>query len=240
MRPTLPSMDPVDDVVLLRPETEHVPEDSVHAAVVNRLVNGLTSRYRTRGDVVVCDRLGWFPDASDTRIRLDPDVMVVFGRPPGRRTSYKQWAEDGVPPRVIIEVRSSKDGDADYERRFARARQYGVEVAVLVAPFAPGGVRVDVLRPDPTDPDRFVTTATSVSRDDPLTVPELGIELAGGPRLMAGDEHAQWPEPGEAIVQAREATARADAEAARAAAESARAERLAAKLRELGVDPSTI
>ncbi len=35
-----------------------------------------------------------------------PDVMVVFGRPKGRRGSYKQWQEDNIAPQVVFAILS--------------------------------------------------------------------------------------------------------------------------------------
>ena len=35
-----------------------------------------------------------------------PDVMVVIGRPKGRRGSYRQWEEGGVAPQVVFEMLS--------------------------------------------------------------------------------------------------------------------------------------
>lgn len=77
---TAPTVDE-HGVLLLAPEFETVSEHSRHAQEVNRVVTGLRARYAGRDDVAVHDRLAWFPDRDDTSIRLDPDVMDVFGRP---------------------------------------------------------------------------------------------------------------------------------------------------------------
>ena len=42
---------------------------------------------------VACDLL-WYPVQGDPNKRIGPDVMVVFGRPKGRRGAYKQWECD--------------------------------------------------------------------------------------------------------------------------------------------------
>jgi Uma2 family endonuclease len=230
-----------DDVELLVPEEEMVPEHDLHRVLVDLLAAGLVARFADADDVAVFSRLAWFPDRSDTRIRLDPDVMIVRGRPPGPRKSYKAWREDGVPPQVIVEVWSDDDTDADYRRRLDRARRYGVEEVVIIDPFAVGGVRIEHLR---ADGDRFRSVATSTSAEDPVVVESLGIRLAGGDELRVFDNSHPWPTTAEAFRLARSEAARADAEAARADAEAARAdaeaaraERLARRLRELGADP---
>jgi Uma2 family endonuclease len=242
-----------DGVVLLAPEEESVPESAEHERLVDLLCAGIAARFHDVEDVAVHCRLAWFPDREDTRIRLDPDVMVVFGRPATRRRSYRQWAEDGVPPTVLLEVLSEEDTDADYDRRLRRARRYGVAEVVLIAPFTPGGVRVDHLLPDPDDAERFRTRAVSTAPDLPVHVERLGISLAGGRDLAARDSAggSVWldtpalarrvrTEAARADAQAARAdaqAARADAEAARADAESARAKRLAEQLRQAGIDP---
>lgn len=225
------------DVVLLAPEVETVPESALHERLVTLIGTGLQTRFAGREDVAVHVRLAWFPDRGDTRIRLDPDVMIVLGRPQADRTSYRQWDEAGVAPAVLVEVRSPDDSDADYQRRLARARRYGVEEAVLVSPFAPGGVRVDHLVVDDADPSRFHTCASSIDPSSVLRVSRLGVGFSGGDDLSVTDERGVWPSAHDAIREFREQAARADAEAARADAEAARAEQLAARLRAAGIDP---
>lgn len=230
------AVDADDDVVLLVPEEEMVPEHDRHRVLVDLLAAGIVARFADRDDVAVFCRLAWFPDAADTRIRLDPDVMVVFGRPPGPRKSYKAWREEHVAPAVLVEVWSDDDTDADYRRRLGRARRYGVREVVIVDPFAVGGVRVEHLR---GEGDGWRSVATSTSPDDPVVVESLGVRLAGGDdlRVTDADGDEPWPTTAEAFRRARAEAARARAEAARADAEAARAERLAELLRRAGIDP---
>ena len=248
---TVPRMpvyaDVEDDVELLVPEEETVPEDDLHGILVDLIRAGLVARFADAADVAVFSRLAWFPDRQDTRIRLDPDVMVVRGRPPGHRKSYKAWMEDGVAPAVIIEVWSEDDTDADYRRRLDRALRHGVAEVVIVDPFAVGGVRVEHLR---ADGDRYRSVATTSSAERPVIMESLGISFAGGNELAVIEDGRRWPTTAEAFLLARSeaeradreavradhAAARAQQEAARADQEAARADRLAALLREAGVD----
>ena len=239
------------DVVLLAPEEEPVPEHALHQRLVDLLWAGLAARFAERDDVAVHARLAWFPDREDTGIRLDPDVLIAFGRPPAPRSSWRAWDEDGVAPTVIVEVWSEHDTDAEYRRRLGRARRYGVEEVVVVDPFSPGGVRVEHLVADPADPAAWRTAAVSVHPDRPVALPRLGIGMAGGPKLVVTDPQGAWLDTPAAVIAARAEAARADAEAARADAEAARAdaeaaragteaaraERLAARLRAAGLDP---
>ncbi len=214
-----------EPLVLLAPEEEAVPESALHQRTVDLFYAGLAAGFASRADVAVHSRLAWFPDRADTRIRLDPDVLVVFGRPPQDRSSYRAWDEEGVQPTVFIEVRSDHDTDADYRERLQRAREYGVEEVVIVAPFAPGGLRVEHLV---AADDSFRVAAISASAEQTVAVARLGITLTGGTRLTVRDADGIWPDTPTAFSALR-------AEAARADAEAARAERLATRLRDAGL-----
>lgn len=219
-----------ETVVLLAPEVEFVPEDAVHQHVVDQIYSGLRTHFAGRDDVAVHARLAWFPDRGETHVRLDPDVMVVLGRPQAPRRSYRQWDEEGVPPSVMIEVCSQEDTDAGYHRRLGRAAQYGVPEAVLVNPFGVGGAQVFHLIADPDAAHGWRTVALSASPDVRVMIGTLGIWFSGGAALVVGDEHGPWPDITEALLLARGQQARADSE-------QARADRLAARLRDLGIDP---
>ena len=47
-----------------------------------------------------------YPVQGVPTIRTAPDVYVAFGRPRGHRGSYRVWEEDGVFPQVVFEVLS--------------------------------------------------------------------------------------------------------------------------------------
>ncbi len=220
-----------DDVVLLAPEEGAVPESAEHARLVCFLAAGLHARFRSRPDVAVHERLPWFPDRTSPHIRLDPDILVAFGRPAATRSCYRSWAEEGVPPTIIFEVRSDAGADRDPASGFQRARRYGVEEVVLVSPFTPGGVRVEHLVVDPADTTRFRIRALSGRAEDVIVLDRLGITMAGGRDLLVRDERGLWPDTATAFAAMREQQERADTA-------EARAERLAAQLRAAGIEPA--
>ncbi len=57
-------------------------------------------------DVLVAGDLFWYPVQGNPKAVIAPDALVVFGRPPGYRGSYKQWEEGGIAPQVVFEVLS--------------------------------------------------------------------------------------------------------------------------------------
>ena len=53
--------------------------------------------------------------------------MVVFGRPKGRRGSYRLWEENHIPPQVVFEILSHKNRHVALEKKFQFYQKYGVE-----------------------------------------------------------------------------------------------------------------
>lgn len=84
----------------LRPE----PANTRQFRCIAALVGNLTALFRERPDVSVCGNLLWYPIKSEAAIREAPDVSVVFGRPKGERSSYKQWEEGNVPLTAVFDV----------------------------------------------------------------------------------------------------------------------------------------
>ncbi|MBR8837745.1 MAG: Uma2 family endonuclease [Stigonema ocellatum SAG 48.90 = DSM 106950] len=71
----------------------------------------------TKNDnIFIAGDLLWYPVRSQLISPTAPDVMVVFGRPKGKRRSYRQWNEGNIPPRVVFEILSASN-DADEMNR---------------------------------------------------------------------------------------------------------------------------
>lgn len=60
------------------------------------------------------------------KLRVAPDVMVIFGVEPGGRDSYKMW-EEGQPPTVIFELTSQSTKDQDEGFKKVLYAQIGVQ-----------------------------------------------------------------------------------------------------------------
>jgi Uma2 family endonuclease len=88
---------------------------------------GLAALFAGRPDVFVAGDLLWYPVEGSNTIRAAPDAMVVFGRPPGYRGSYKQWEEDGLAPQVVFEVLSPGNTRPEMIRKRQFYERYGVE-----------------------------------------------------------------------------------------------------------------
>ena len=72
-----------------------------------KIKENLEILFADRPEVFVAGDLPRYP-VPDRRIAgpIAPDVLVSFGRPKGRRSSYRQWEEDGIAPQVVFETRS--------------------------------------------------------------------------------------------------------------------------------------
>ena len=88
---------------------------------------GLAALFAGRPDVFVAGDLLWYPVEGSNTIRTAPDAMVVFGRPPGYRGSYRQWQEDGLAPQVVFEVLSPGNTRTEMTRKRQFYERYGVE-----------------------------------------------------------------------------------------------------------------
>jgi Uma2 family endonuclease len=98
------------------------------------LAGNLAALFRLRADVFVGGNQKWFPREGETELSVAPDVFVVFGRPKGERTSYKQWEEDNVPMTVVFEVLSPSTTGAEWLNELAFYDDYSVEEYYLYDP----------------------------------------------------------------------------------------------------------
>jgi Uma2 family endonuclease len=178
---------------------------------------------------VALANVGWYHTEGEPA--LVPDVLLsldVTLRDPRSRggRSYIQWLL-GKPPDLVVEIVSDRRGGEDGYKRTQYAR-LGVSFYVISDPdnLLEGGVlRVHELRGR-----RYVPI-------DPGWIEDVGLGLVlwGGSYWGVQETWLRWCDrQGNPIPTGIEAR---DAERHRAESALARAERLAARLRELGLDP---
>lgn len=85
-------------------------------------------------NVFVAGDLLWYPREGDNKKRLAPDVMLVFGRPKGERGSYQQWKEDNIAPQVVFEILSPGNTQTEMSRKLLFYERYGVEEYYIYDP----------------------------------------------------------------------------------------------------------
>jgi hypothetical protein len=179
-------------------------------------------------------------------------VDVSFGRPKGYRGSYKVWEEGGVFPQVVFEVWSPGSTRTEMERKREWYERHGAEEFYLIYPYQQEFAHGYWREPDGTlrhvrETNGFVSPLLGVR----FHVLENKLTLYGpdgrpfrNPAEIAGERDRAEQAEREAGARAEQERQRAETEQQRAEqerqraeAERQRAEKLAAKLRELGVDP---
>lgn len=221
------------------------------------IYHNLCWRFADRPDVFVAGDLLWYPVEGNNQLRQAPDVMVAIGRPPGDRGSYRQWVEDNIAPQVVFEILSPGNRLQEMARKLAFYDRYGVQEYYLYDPRRndlAGWIRTagDLgALSDLTDAAEPVSPEP-VSPDSPLPTPEQGKSARLVPLSLAAIAgESGWTSPllGIRFVVTDTTLALYHPDGApfldyltvqrQLVSERERADRLAAKLRELGIDPET-
>ncbi len=201
----------------------------------------LETLFRDRADVFVAGDLLWYPVEGRPRICRAPDALVVFGRPKGDRGSYRQWEEAGIGPQVVFEIYSPANTFKEMGDKLLFYERYGVEEYYTYDP-----------EPEKNELTGFLREAAGLHAIDEMNgwvSPRLGIrfDTSGDELHIFGPDGTPFRSHQE-LVQEREAErlARQQAEQEREAERLARqqaeqqAAALAARLRELGIDPDAL
>jgi len=207
------------------PETDGKPmgETDFHIKLIVDISEALRNFFMRQPDVYVSRDLLLYYEPDNTRKFVVPDVFVVRGVNKRYRRVYKLW-EEGRPPNVVIEISSRETKKADPNSKFDLYERLGVAEYYI---FDPEYRYVKPpLRAWRLSGGKYVEIAVINGR---VSSDELGLELVDTGQTLrlfnpAAGEFLLTPE--------EEAAARQQAEA--------RAELLAARLRELGVDPDKL
>jgi Uma2 family endonuclease len=212
-------------------------------------------------DVFIAGDLLWYPVEGNNKIRQAPDTMVAFGRPKGDRGSYRQWLEDGIAPQVVFEILSPGNRMSEMSRKLHFYEQYGVEEYYIYDPdridftgWVRHGDRLESISEGEGSANEDASNWVS---------PRLGIRFEMQPdtliiyrpddrpflsfveidrRRQQAEQRAEQSEQRAEQSEQQAQVARQQAGQAEQQAQAARqqAEKLAAKLRELGIDPTNL
>ena len=176
-------------------------------------------------DVFVAGHLFWYPIEGKNYIVNAPDVMVVFGRPKGKRGSYLQWQENNIAPQVVFEILSPSNSQTEMERKLIFYERYGVEEYYIYNP-QNNQLRGWVKTEDGLD---------VISEIENWVSPRLGIKFdLSGEELQIyrpdGNKFSSYLEICQLLEQAETALA----------AERRKTQLLAEKLKALGVNPDEL
>ena len=207
--------------------------------------DGLEALFAHDPKVFVAGNLLWYPVEGKPKIRTAPDALVAFGRPKGRRGSYKQWEEEGIAPQVVFEVLSPGNRFGEMLRKFQFYKRHGVEEYYIYDPddgSLEGYLRAGrVLRAIPKMAG-FVSPRLGI-RFEPGEGPNNLRIIGPGEQPFAtyvevvAEREAERRRADEQAQLAQAERRRADEQAQLAQAERRRADQMAARLRELGIEP---
>jgi Uma2 family endonuclease len=226
----------VEEVDYPESDGEPMAETDTHRQLMVALIESLSNHFAEDPEVYVSGNLLLYYVEGDPTKSVAPDVFVVRGVPKGERRIYKLW-EEGRAPQVVIELSSRKTKNEDLKWKRQLYAWLGVTEYFI---FDPEYTLKPPLRAFRLRGGQLVEEAVTAQR---VMSRELGLELVNDGRTL----RLFNPQTGEFLLTPWEEAAahRAEAEARRRAEQRAeheaeRAERLAAKLRELGLDPDKL
>ena len=202
------------------PESDGNPmaETDKHRKLMNALIETLEAHFIEEPEVYVSGNLMCYYVEGDPTKSVSPDVFVVRGVIKQERRTYKFWEEK--IPNIVIEVSSRKTKNEDLQWKKQLYAWLGVQEYFI---FDPEYKLIPPLRAFRLHGKELIEEVVSNNR---VVSEELGLELVNDGttlRLFNSQTGEFLRTPSEETVARQKAENRAD--------------RLAAKLRELGLDP---
>lgn len=222
------------DIDIFYPTSDGKPvaETYLHLYALLVTLEVLTQYLQGRRATVLANQFLYYAEGFP-KLRVAPDVMVIFEVEPGGRDNYKIWEEKQVPA-VIFEMTSKSTKNEDLTEKKTLYERLGVQEYWL---FDPKGEWIkSKLRGYRLQQERYqqITDGRSI----PL---QLRLQVEGdligfyredtGEKLLMPRELAAALKQ-EQIAKEQERLARQEAEA--------EVERLKARLRSLGIDPDRL
>ncbi len=223
---------------LLEPDEKAV-DDELQNLIPNLLLAILATIWSNRQDWFFGVDMGIYHNTDEPAIVPDGFLSLGVQRLVGEqgRLSYVIWQENGVIPILVLEV-ISKTYRGEYKQKKIDYAELGVLYYVIYNPS-----RRNSRRGDNFEVHRLVNGEYIRQPGEPVWMPEIGLGIGREMGTYEGwtrewlfwyDENGRkYPSPDEARQQAEQRAELAVEEAGR---QRQRAERLAAKLRELGIE----
>jgi Uma2 family endonuclease len=204
-------------------------EGDIQFSYLAYAINTLRIYFQNHPDVYVAGNLFIYYEKGYPESVVAPDVFVVFGVENRDRRSYKTWEENNQTPDFVLEITSKATRSED------QGAKKGIYAFLGVREYFQYDPTGDYLNPQLQDlhlvDGNYFPVATNTLPDGTVSLHSevLGLEL----RLEAGKLRFYNPATGQTLLtHEEEATARQAAEE--------KAQRLAAKLRELNIDPDSL
>ena len=240
---------------IIYPDSDGQPmaESTIQYELIVKIKAGCESLFKDDPNVFVAADLLWYPVEGRPEISQAPDTMVIFGRPKGDRRSYIQHREGNIGPQVVFEIRSHNDSQTKMNKKLSFYHRHRIEEYYVYDPQINellGWQRIEdileVIEPmegwiSPRLDVRFELgeDGLEIYRPDGekfISYAELEAErLLDRQRLQQESQRAE-----QESQRAEQESQRAEQADQRAEQANQIAQRLAAKLRELNIDPDSI
>jgi Uma2 family endonuclease len=226
---------------IIYPDSDGSPmaDNTEHYEWIVKIKENLEILFASENDVFIAGDLLWYPVEGSVKTRQAPDVMVIFGRPKGKRGSYKQWEENNIAPQVVFEILSPGNRSQEMAKKLLFYQRHGVE-------------EYYVYNPDKIELTGFILEQAWLEEIEEINnwvSPRLRIRF----ELTANNLEIYYPE-GRKFLTSMELNQRAEHEYERAEQEYQRAEQeyqraeqerqnyqtLLAKLQAKGIDINTL
>ena len=232
---------PETKLEIIYPDSDGSPmaDNTEHYEWIVKIKENLEILFASENDVFIAGDLLWYPVEGSVKTRQAPDVMVIFGRPKGKRGSYKQWEENNIAPQVVFEILSPGNRSQEMAKKLLFYQRHGVE-------------EYYVYNPDKIELTGFILEQAWLEEIEEINnwvSPRLRIRF----ELTANNLEIYYPE-GQKFLTSMELNQRAEHEYERAEQEYQRAEQeyqraeqerqnyqtLLAKLQAKGIDINTL
>ncbi len=166
------------------PEGHWIAQSVGHGDAVRQAATALDYHFRARADVLVAMELVVYYQRGNNKLRLQPDVQVVFGvEHCGSRGSFRIW-EEGKAPDFVLEVASPSTAENDARHKAREYAEIGVREYWRLDPA--GTLMEDSLEGYVANAGRYeqVQPVEGTGRGGALRSRVLGLELRS--RRQAG------------------------------------------------------
>jgi Uma2 family endonuclease len=126
--------DTTEEVIYPESDGQPMADNTEQFQWIVKIKENLEILFALQDNVFIAGNLLWYPLQGEAKIRQAPDAMVVFGRPKGKRGSYKQWQEDNIPPQVVFEILSPGNKTKEMANKLLFYQRYNVEEYYIYDP----------------------------------------------------------------------------------------------------------
>jgi Uma2 family endonuclease len=226
---------------IIYPDSDGNPmaDNTEHYEWIVKIKENLEILFAAENNVFIAGDLLWYPVEGSVKTRQAPDVMVIFGRPKGKRGSYKQWEENNIIPQVVFEILSPGNRTKEMAKKMLFYQRYGVEEYYIYNPDTielTGFIREGEWFEAIEEINNWVSPRLGIRFE--LTSDNLEIYYPDGKKFLTSLELNQRVE--QEYERAEQEYKRAEQEYERAEQERQNYQDLLAKLQSKGIDINTL